>query len=114
MTRIGVLHSSRLMTLDTTLQLWDLLLWLIPTFFIGLFTAFTMWREQKDHKKQIQTLSDDQEEIRLLIERKNEKTLEKLEKIELAFSITKESLVEIKTLLKVLLEEKITRNHGKN
>lgn len=114
MTPTGALHSSRLMTLDTTLELWDLLIFLLPTFFIGLFTAFTMWSEQKDHKKQIQKLSEDQEDMRDLIESKNEKTLQELKKIEAAFSVTKESLVEIKVLLNILLKDQDRRNHGKN
>lgn len=114
MTPTGELLSSRHMTLDTTLELLDLLLFLVPTFFIGLFTAFKMWTEQKDHKKQIEKLSEDQEEMRDLIESKNEKTLTELKKIEAAFSVTKESLIEIKVLLNILLKDQERRNNGKH
>lgn len=99
------------MTLDTTLELSDMLIFFVPLFFIGLFTAFTMWTEQKDHKKQIQKLALDQDEIRKLIESKNEKTLEKLRKIEEESVLTKESLIEIKVLLKVLLKDH-DKKHG--
>lgn len=93
------------MHLDTTVPLWNILVFIIPLFFAGMFTAFKMWSEQKDHKIQIQKLADDQDRIKLLIETKNEKTLDRLNAIERSFANTKENLGEIKTLLNILIKD---------
>lgn len=66
-----------------------------------------MWSNQRQHSIEIKELSEDQQDLRDLIEDRNEKTLAEIKKLEVAFALQKESLVEIKTLLKLIIDNRI-------
>lgn len=83
------------------------MLFILPFILTGLFSLFKMWRDLQQHSRDIHELSEDQQEVRQLIEDKNEKTLAEIKKLEVAFTLQKESLVEIKTLLNLILHNRI-------
>lgn len=95
------------MTFDTTIPVWGILAIIIPLLLGAIGALIRMWFKQQDHSVQLSTLHDDQENIRELVIEKNEKTYSEIKKLETAFSLQKESLIEIKTLLKLILDNKI-------
>lgn len=95
------------MSIDTTIPLWGLIVGFFSILFFGLVPLLKMWRDLQEQKNQIRKLSDDQGAIRQLIEDKNEKTLAEIKKLEQAFMMQKEFLVEIKTLVNLILSNRI-------
>lgn len=95
------------MTLDTSVNLWGIALFLLPLIVTAIWSLSKMWRDQQEQKVQINLLSDEQKELKQVIEDKNEKTIAEFKKLELAIGVQKESLVKIETLLNLILHNRI-------
>lgn len=95
------------MTFDTTIPVWGILAIIIPLLLGAIGALIRMWFKQENHSAQLNQLHEDQEEIRDLVIEKNEKTFSEIKKLESTIALQKESLIEIKTLLRLLIENKI-------
>lgn len=95
------------MTFDTTIPVWGILAIIIPLLLGAIGALIRMWFKQENHSTQLTQLHEDQEEIRDLVIEKNEKTFSEIKKLESTIALQKESLIEIKTLLRLLIENKI-------
>jgi hypothetical protein len=95
------------MTFNPEIPLWGLITLAISILGPTVWAMFKLWTNQQEQKRQIKLISIDQQTMRILIEEKNEKTLAEIKKLELAFALQKESLVEIKTLLNLLINNRI-------
>lgn len=96
------------MIFDLTIPIWGIIT-VLGAAVIGLVR---MWIKQLEHSKQLDLLRKEQEEIRSLVIEKNEKTYAEIKKLENAFSVQKETLIEIKTLMNLMLNNRIKRDEG--
>ncbi|AWW31832.1 hypothetical protein DN752_17785 [Echinicola strongylocentroti] len=102
------------MEINTSIPLWGVIAFALPTVTAGLATLIRMWYKQQDQEKRItehQTEIEKQEnglkEIRDLISKKNQQVFQEVKKLDGKFQQQGNSLIEIKTMLSLLMSNKI-------
>lgn len=95
------------MTLSTEIPLWGIIALALTLIVPGIGILIKMWSNQREHRTQIGDLKKDQQSMRDIIEEKNERTLAHLKQLEQNFMTQEKTLIEIKTLLNLLIHNRI-------